>query len=179
MQFRPLQIPDVIVIEPKVFLDHRGFFLESYNREKFRSGGIETHFVQDNHSRSGAKTLRGLHYQIQYPQAKLLRVVVGKIWDVAVDMRRNSPTFGRWAAAELTSTNFAEIYVPEGFAHGFCVLSDHAEVVYKCSDYYHPEHERTLLWNDPQLGIPWPHPNPILSDKDTKGTPFRDCETYP
>jgi len=182
MQFERLSIPDVILVRPKVFSDARGFFLESWEERKFAAGGIDTRFVQDNHSRSSQYTLRGLHYQIQRPQGKLVRVVTGKVWDVAVDMRRSSPTYGKWVAAELSEENKHMLWIPPGFAHGFVVLSETADFLYKCTDFYAPEHERCLLWNDPQLGIDWRLPSgvtPLLSLKDKAGVAFARAEAYP
>ena len=166
MQFERLSIPDVILVRPKVFSDARGFFLESWEERKFAAGGIDTRFVQDNHSRSSQYTLRGLHYQIQRPQGKLVRVVTGKVWDVAVDMRRSSPTYGKWVAAELSEENKHMLWIPPGFAHGFLVLSEFADFLYKCTDFYAPEHERSVRWDDPDIAVRWPADRPVLSDKD-------------
>jgi dTDP-4-dehydrorhamnose 3,5-epimerase len=172
-------MPDVFMIAPKVFGDDRGFFLESYNRKSMAALGIEHEFVQDNHSRSSRGVLRGLHYQIKQPQGKLVRVVSGEIFDVAVDIRRSSPTFGQWAGMALSAENKRMAWVPPGFAHGFYVVSDTAEVLYKASDYYAPEHERSLLWNDPALNIEWPLAGePLLSDKDRNGLPLAAAEVY-
>jgi dTDP-4-dehydrorhamnose 3,5-epimerase len=173
-------IPEVLLLEPKVFGDARGFFYESYNRRAFaQATGIDVEFVQDNHSRSGRGVLRGLHYQLRQPQGKLVRVVLGAIWDVAVDLRRASPTFGRWVSFELSAAGKRMAWIPPGFAHGFCVSSDDAEFLYKTTDYYAPEHERTLLWNDPALAIPWPLAgDPIMAEKDRRGTPLAQAETY-
>lgn len=172
-------IPDVFMIAPKVFGDDRGFFLESYNRRSMAALGIDFDFVQDNHSRSARGVLRGLHYQIKQPQGKLVRVVAGEIYDVAVDMRRASPSFGKWAGMVLSVENKRMAWVPPGFAHGFYVVSESAEVLYKATDYYAPEHERSLLWNDPALGIEWPlSGEPLLSEKDRKGTPLAEAEEY-
>jgi dTDP-4-dehydrorhamnose 3,5-epimerase len=172
-------IADVFMIAPKVFGDDRGFFLESYNRHAMTALGIDLEFVQDNHSRSGHGVLRGLHYQIRQPQGKLVRVVAGEIFDVAVDLRRASPTFGKWVGMVLSAENKRMAWIPPGFAHGFYVVSDSAEVLYKASDYYAPEHERSLLWNDPALNIEWPlSGEPLLSDKDRKGLPLADAEVY-
>ena len=172
-------IPDVFMIAPKVFGDERGFFMESYNRHTMAELGIELDFVQDNHSRSARGVLRGLHYQIQQPQGKLVRVVGGKVFDVAVDLRRFSPTFGRWVGMTLSAENKRMAWIPPGFAHGFYVLSEYAEFLYKTTDYYAPEHERSLLWNDPAIGVEWPLAGePILSDKDRKGLPLSDAEVY-
>lgn len=168
MQRIETALPDVFLIEPKVIGDQRGFFLESYHREKYAALGIHDEFVQDNHSQSVRGTLRGLHYQLEHAQAKLCRVVQGEVLDVAVDIRRGSPTFGRWVSAVLSAENKRLIYVPQGFAHGFVVLSETAEFLYKCSDFYHAEHEHGVLWSDPQLNIRWNVANPILSAKDQK-----------
>ena len=165
-------IPDVLLIEPHVFGDERGFFLETYQEQRYAEIGVPSHFVQDNHSGSQKGTLRGLHYQIQQAQGKLTRAVAGEIFDVAVDLRRSSPYFGRWAGAYLSAENKRQIWVPPGFAHGFYVLSDWAEVLYKATDYYAPKYERCLLWNDPDIGIEWPvNPGQIilLSEKDKLG----------
>jgi dTDP-4-dehydrorhamnose 3,5-epimerase len=177
-----LAIPDVVLLRPKVFGDHRGFFLEAWNRRSFASAGIDVDFVQDNHSRSGRHTLRGLHYQLQQTQGKLVRVTHGAVFDVAVDLRRSSPTFGRWVGAELSEANNHILWVPPGFAHGFLVLSESADFLYKCTDYYAPGHERTLLWNDPALGIDWPLPagvTPILAAKDAAGVALEAADTLP
>jgi dTDP-4-dehydrorhamnose 3,5-epimerase len=173
-------IPDVVVVEPKVFGDARGFFLESWNARAFAVAGIRAEFVQDNHARSARNVLRGLHYQIQQPQGKLVRAVVGEVYDVAVDLRRSSPTFGRWVGINLSADNKRMAWVPAGFAHGYLVLSDVAEVLYKATDYYAPEHERSIVWNDPDVGITWPITGaPVLSAKDAAGVRFRDAEAYP
>jgi len=179
MKFTPTEIPDVILIEPRVFADERGFFMETYEARRFREAGIDASFVQDNHSRSVRGTLRGLHYQIEHPQGKLCRVVHGEVYDVAVDLRRGSTTFGRWTATILSAENRRQLYIPPGCAHGFCVLSETADFLYKCTDFYSPQHERTLLWNDPQLGIPWPVSHPRLSPKDLAGRPLAQAECYP
>ncbi len=173
-------LPDVLLVEPDVFADERGFFMESFNAGKFEQAvGRRVSFVQDNHSRSHANVLRGLHYQIQQPQAKLVRVIVGKIFDVVVDLRRSSPTFGQWVAEELSAENKRQIWIPEGFAHGFLVLSEVAEVEYKTSTYYAPEFERCIAWNDPDLDIQWPlNVTPFLSVKDRKGVCFREAEVF-
>jgi len=178
MKVLTTEIPDVVLIEPRVFEDGRGFFMETYEKRRYGEAGIRAEFVQDNHSRSVHKTLRGLHYQIQHPQGKLCRVVRGEVFDVVVDLRRNSRTFGKWIGVNLSESNRRQIYVPPGMAHGFCVTSDMAEFVYKCTDYWHPEHERTLLWNDPELGIKWPIPDPILSGKDSKGLRLREAPCF-
>ena len=180
MRATATQIADVLVIEPRVFTDRRGFFLESYNRRTFHDAtGIDVEFVQDNHSRSARNVLRGLHYQIQQAQGKLVRVTAGEIWDVAVDLRTRSPTFGKWAASTLDATSARCVWIPAGFAHGFLVLSEMAEVQYKTTDYYAPQHERTLLWNDPALGIPWPLAGePVMAEKDRKGAPLASAERF-
>jgi dTDP-4-dehydrorhamnose 3,5-epimerase len=173
-------IPDVLLLAPKVFGDARGFFLESFNRKVFRDAtGVDPAFVQDNHSRSGRGVLRGLHYQLTQPQGKLVRVVRGAIFDVAVDLRRASPTFGQWVGAELSEDNQHQLWIPAGFAHGFQALSDCTDVLYKTTDYYAPADERCLAWNDPQLGIAWPVQPATLSDKDLLGLPLAQVETYP
>jgi dTDP-4-dehydrorhamnose 3,5-epimerase len=176
----PTPIPDVLLIEPKVFADERGFFLESYQKRKFQEAGIEAEFVQDNHSKSCHGTLRGLHYQIRQPQGKLVRVVSGEIFDVALDIRRHSPTFGRWVGDYLSAENRRMLWVPAGFAHGFYVTSPDAEVLYKASDYYAPEWERSILWNDPAIGIQWPVQDvqPILSPKDSMGNLLSEAEIF-
>jgi dTDP-4-dehydrorhamnose 3,5-epimerase len=172
-------IPGVLVLEPKVFRDDRGFFFESYNERDFSKLGIEAHFVQDNHSRSSRHVLRGIHYQIDQPQGKLVRVVKGSVFDVAVDLRRHSPTFGKWASVELSAENQRVFWIPPGFGHGFLVLSDTADFLYKASDYYMPKAERCILWNDPEIGIEWPSDGePILSPKDAVGKLLRDAEVY-
>lgn len=173
-------IKDLLIIEPKVFGDDRGFFFESYNQRNFAALiGRDVTFVQDNHSRSVKNVLRGLHYQIQHPQGKLVRVMQGTVLDVAVDMRKNSPSFGQHIALELSAENKRMMWIPEGFAHGFVVLSDMAEFLYKTTDYYHPEHERSLLWNDPALAIDWKlQTAPALSGKDAQGKSFRDAEYF-
>ncbi len=173
-------IPDVLLLEPKVFGDSRGFFFESYNHNGFQEAtGLNVHFVQDNHSKSSRHVLRGLHYQIQQAQGKLVRVVEGEVFDVAVDLRRLSPTFGQWVGEILSADNKRQIWIPPGFAHGFVVLSDTAEFLYKTTDYYAPQFERCILWNDPTLSIQWPlDTNPFLSAKDAQGNPFAKSEYY-
>lgn len=179
MQVRASRLPEVLVIEPRVFGDQRGFFKEIYERRRYREIGITAEFVQDNYSRSCRGTLRGLHYQVQHPQGKLLQCLRGEIFDVAVDLRRDSPHFGRWMGETISEANHRQIYVPPGFAHGFYVLSDVADVLYKCTDYYFPEHERSLLWNDPVIGIDWPLAGePILSAKDRAGTPLAQADCF-
>jgi dTDP-4-dehydrorhamnose 3,5-epimerase len=180
MKAAPTAIPDVLILEPKVFGDERGFFLESWNAREFRgTAGLDVAFVQDNHARSRRGILRGLHYQIRQPQGKLVRVVRGRVLDVAVDLRKSSPTFGRWTGAELSEDNFRQAWIPPGFAHGYLVLSEMAEVLYKTTDYYAPEHERCLIWNDPVVGIEWPEREPTLSAKDRNGVSLRDSEVFP
>jgi len=173
-------IPEVLIIEPAVFGDARGFFFESWNRKAFaKAVGRDVDFVQDNHSASARGVLRGLHYQVKRPQGKLVRAVAGEVFDVAVDLRRSSPTFGRWVGERLSAANKRVMWIPEGFAHGFLVLSESAEFLYKTTDYYAPEHERTLLWNDPALGIAWPLAlAPILKPKDAAGTPLAKAESF-
>jgi dTDP-4-dehydrorhamnose 3,5-epimerase len=174
MRFLPTELPEVIVIEPDVHRDSRGFFLETYHAEKYREGGVSAMFVQDNHSRSVRDTLRGLHAQLRHPQGKLVRVLQGEIFDVAVDVRRGSPAFGRWVAVTLSAGNFRQCYIPPGFVHGFCVLSETAEIEYKVTDFYDPTGEITVLWNDPAIAIPWPVRTPILSAKDQQGKRLAD-----
>ena len=166
MKFLSTALPGVVVVEPQVHRDARGFFLETWHARRYAEGGIPATFVQDNHSRSRAHTLRGLHAQRRRPQGKLVRVLVGEIYDVAVDIRRGSPTFARFVAEHLSAENFRQVYIPPGFAHGFAVLSDAAEIEYKCTDFYDRDDEITVAWNDPAIGIPWPVEDPILSDKD-------------
>lgn len=180
MKVEPLAVPDVVVIEPAVFGDDRGFFFESFNQRRFEDAiGRSVTFVQDNHSRSTRGVLRGLHYQIAQAQGKLLRVVSGEIFDVAVDIRKSSPTFGTWVGAVLSAENKKQMWVPEGFAHGFLVLSDVADVLYKTTDFYAKEHERCVMWNDPTVAIDWPLTGaPLLSPKDAAGTAFSDAEFF-
>lgn len=175
----PTAIPDVLLLEPKVFGDERGFFYESWNKRAFAELGIAADFVQDNHSKSQKNVLRGLHYQIEHAQGKLVRVTAGSVYDVAVDLRRSSPSFGQWVGFDLSANNKRMAWIPPGFAHGFCVTSDSAEFLYKTTDYWSPAHERTLLWNDPQLAIPWPLTGePLLAAKDVAGRPFGQAETF-
>lgn len=176
----PTAIPDVLVLEPKVFGDARGFFFESFNARDFREvTGLNVDFVQDNHSKSAKGVLRGLHYQIQHPQGKLVRVVQGAVFDVAVDLRKASPTFGQWVGEVLSAENHKQLWVPPGFAHGFVVLSDSAEFLYKTTDYWYPEHERSLLWNDPTVGVAWPIDGvPQLAAKDAAGKLFGAAEMF-
>jgi dTDP-4-dehydrorhamnose 3,5-epimerase len=173
-------IPDVLILEPKMFGDARGFFLESWNARDFCAAvGCDIRFVQDNHSRSRYGVLRGLHYQIRQPQGKLVRVASGRVFDVAVDLRKSSPTFGRWTGVELSAENHHQLWIPAGFAHGFLVLSDTADFLYKTTDYYAAEHERSVAWNDPAIGIAWPAEiDPVLSAKDKAGVLLRDAEVY-
>ena len=181
MKFITTTIADVILIEPQVLGDERGFFLETYRAQRYAEAGIQDAFVQDNHSGSRQEILRGLHYQIRHPQGKLVRVVAGEIYDVAVDLRRSSPTFAKWTGVELSADNKHQVWIPIGFAHGFYVLSEWAEVVYKTTDYYAPDWERTLLWNDPDIGIEWPliddNP-PILSTKDSQGKMLAQADLF-
>lgn len=181
MQVTPTAIPEVLLIEPRVFGDARGFFFESFNQRAFCSAtGLDLHFVQDNHSRSAQGVLRGLHYQVQQPQGKLVRVVRGRVFDVAVDIRRSAPTFGRWVGMELSEENQRQLWVPPGFAHGFLVLSDSADFLYKTTEYYAPEHERCIAWNDPQLAISWPAEiAPRLSAKDAVAPAFAQADYFP
>jgi dTDP-4-dehydrorhamnose 3,5-epimerase len=173
------EIPEVLILEPKVFEDPRGFFLESYNRKTFKDAtGLDIEFVQDNHSRSAKNVLRGLHYQIERPQGKLIRVTLGEIWDVAVDIRKSSKTFSKWVGFPLTAASRRIAWVPAGFAHGFVVTSDVAEVQYKTTDYYSPQHERVLLWKDPDVGIKWPIRDPVLNERDQWGAPVRQAEVF-
>ena len=179
MQVTPTALPDVKLVEPRVFGDERGFFFESWNARALAPAGIDATFVQDNHSHSRHGVLRGLHYQIAHAQGKLVRVVEGEVFDVAVDLRRSSPTFGQHVGVTLSAANRRMLWVPPGFAHGFLVLSEHADFLYKTTDYWHPQAERTLLWNDPALCIAWPLEAPILAAKDAAGVPLARAETYP
>jgi len=182
MKVEPTTIPDVKVIRPQVFGDLRGFFMEAWNAEKFLAAGLDQNFVQDNHSRSARGTLRGLHYQLEQTQGKLVYVVTGSIFDVAVDLRRGSDSFGQWVGVTLSEENHKVLWVPPGFAHGFLVQSDYADVIYKCTDFYAPQHERTVSWNDPALNIDWPVPDDmelLLSTKDQEGVPFSAAEYFP
>ena len=180
MKAQPTAIPDVVILEPRVFGDARGFFLESFNQRVFNDAtGLSAQFVQDNHSRSSKGVLRGLHYQLQQPQGKLVRVVHGAVFDVAVDIRRSSPHFGRWVGIELSEDNHRQLWIPPGFAHGFLVLSDSADFLYKTTDYYAPEHERAVLWNDPAIGIAWPlTTEPLLSAKDKAASLLADAAVF-
>lgn len=182
MRVTPAKIPDVLVIEPMVHRDERGFFLESWHEERLAATGVAARFVQDNHSRSVRGTLRGLHYQTGSPQGKLVRVVSGAVFDVAVDLRRSSPTFGKWVHEGLTADNHKQLWIPPGFAHGFYVVSEHADLLYKCTTYYEPGQDRALRWNDPDLAIEWPLSDgcpPILSAKDASAPLLKDAPTYP
>ena len=185
MKVTPSAIPDALILEPKVFGDSRGFFLESYNERAFGAAtGLDVQFVQDNHSRSGKGVLRGLHYQLEQPQGKLVRVTRGRVFDVAVDIRRASPTFGRWVGAELSEENHVQFWIPVGFAHGFVVLSEFADFLYKTTNYYAPQHERCIAWDDPAVGIDWGlHEagitEPLLSAKDRTGLPLARADVFP
>jgi dTDP-4-dehydrorhamnose 3,5-epimerase len=182
MKFQSTPINDVVLIEPQVFGDARGFFLETWQAKKFAAAGIDATFVQDNHSRSSRWTLRGLHFQSEYAQGKLVRVTAGSVFDAVVDLRRSSSTFGKWWGVELSEDNHLMLWVPPGLAHGILVTSQNADFLYKCTELYSPAHERTLAWNDPALAIAWPLPSgttPILSAKDSQGTPFAAIETFP
>lgn len=181
MRVTPSAIAEVLVIEPRVFGDERGFFFETYNRRDFgRETGVEAAFVQENHSRSSRNVLRGLHYQVRQAQGKLVRVVAGEVFDVAVDLRKSSETFGRWVGQVLSADNKQMLWIPPGFAHGFLTMSDRADVLYMCTDYYAPEHERCIAWNDADIGIAWPLAGaPVLSEKDRRGAAFRSAETFP
>ena len=176
MEFIRTPLEGVVVIKPKVFGDQRGFFMETYHEKLFREAGITLPFVQDNHSRSAKNVLRGLHYQVKYPQGKLVRVMNGEVFDVAVDIRRGSPNFGKWHGEILSDENMLMMYIPPGFAHGFCVLSESVDFLYKCTDLYHQEHDRGLLWNDPAMGIKWPMENPFLSEKDKNNPTLNEIE---
>ena len=175
-------IPDVKLVRPQVFGDERGFLLETFQRKVFLEQGLPGEFVQENHSRSRQAVLRGLHYQIRQPQGKLIRVAFGEVFDVAVDLRRSSPHFGRWVGTRLSDRNHEMLWIPPGFGHGFVTLSESVDLIYKCTDFYAPEHERIIAWDDPDIGVDWPLPagaEPILSAKDKVGTPFRSADTYP
>jgi dTDP-4-dehydrorhamnose 3,5-epimerase len=182
MEFVPTRIPDVVLIKPKVLGDDRGFFLETWHAREFANAGIDVRFVQDNHSRSSQWTLRGLHYQIVQPQGKLIRVSRGAVFDVSVDIRRSSRTFGEWVGVELTEANHEMLWVPPGFAHGFLTLADRVDFLYKCTDFYAPKHERTIRWNDPTLGIEWPIPHgiaPLLAARDSAAGGISEAECFP
>lgn len=181
MKFTRTIIPEVVVIEPDLFGDDRGFLMETWHRRKFEDAGINEEFVQDNHSRSGRHILRGLHYQISHAQGKLVRVTHGEVFDVAVDLRRSSPAFGQWVGEILSEENKRMLWIPPGFAHGFLATSESADLLYKCTDFYAPEHDRSIRWDDPELGIEWPLPEgvtPVLSEKDAAAAWFRDAEVY-
>ena len=179
MNYTPLSIPDIVLMEPEVFGDHRGYFMETFRQDDFSKNVGPYTFVQDNHSKSTKGILRGLHYQIKQPQGKLVRVTSGRVFDVAVDIRKSSPWFGKWVGETLSAENKSMLWIPPGFAHGFYVLSDEAEFTYKCTDYYAPEHERSILWNDPEIAINWPiDADPVLSPKDEKGLPFGSAEVF-
>jgi dTDP-4-dehydrorhamnose 3,5-epimerase len=182
MQFEPTRLPEVVLIKPRVFGDARGFFFETWQQQKFAAAGIAMPFVQDNHSHSMRHTLRGLHFQIEQPQGKLVRVSRGEVFDVAVDIRRSSPRFGEWVGVLLSESNHHMLWVPPGFAHGYLALSEEIDFIYKCTDYYAPQHERAIRWNDPQIGVQWPLPvdaAPVLSSKDAIAPLFKDAENYP
>jgi dTDP-4-dehydrorhamnose 3,5-epimerase len=174
MRFTPTELPEVVLVEPDVYRDARGFFLETYHEQKYGDAGLPARFVQDNHSRSVKGTLRGLHAQTRHPQGKLVRAVEGEMFDVAVDIRRGSPRFGRWIGMRLSGDNFRQLYVPPGFAHGFCVLSEVVHVEYKCTDFYDPKGEISIAWNDPEIGIEWPVSDPTISDKDARAPRLRE-----
>ena len=178
IKITPLAIAEVLLIEPEVFTDGRGHFVESYQRKKYEAGGVRAEFIQDNYSHSTRGVLRGLHYQWRHPQAKLVTCLGGEIFDVAVDLRRNSPTFGKWVGAALSGKTKRQLFIPEGFAHGFYVTSEAAQVHYKCSANYDPEDERGILWSDPQIAVAWPRGEAILSDKDLRNPPLRDAVVF-
>jgi len=181
VKFTPTSIPDVVLIEPRIHEDSRGFFMETWQAKRYQENGIDAQFVQSNHSRSSRGTLRGLHYQVQQPQGKLVRVICGEVFDVAVDLRKSSPTFGQWTAVTLSDENKSLVWIPPGFAHGFLVLSEYADFEYRCTDYYAPQHERTICWDDPDIGVTWPSSGSqdlSLSAKDSAGTSLKDAETY-
>jgi dTDP-4-dehydrorhamnose 3,5-epimerase len=182
MRVDTTELPGVLLVTPEVFVDPRGFFVETYHEERYAQAGMTEHFVQDNHSKSGQGTLRGLHAQRTRPQAKLVRCTQGLIWDVAVDIRQGSPTFGRWVGAELTADNHHMLWVPPGFGHGFMVLSDSVHFLYKCTEFYYPEDERAIRWDDADIGVQWPLPagvQPLISGRDAAARAFRDAEYYP
>jgi dTDP-4-dehydrorhamnose 3,5-epimerase len=176
MTFTETELPGVVLIAPRVHGDPRGFFKEVYHKARFAAAGIDVDFVQENHSRSEGRVVRGLHYQLHHPQGKLMRVIAGAIFDVAVDIRRGSPTFGRWVGRMLSAENHHQLYIPPGFAHGFCTCTDAAEVVYQCTAFYDPKDERGILWNDPDIGIDWPTSEPILSARDRSNPRLRDAD---
>jgi dTDP-4-dehydrorhamnose 3,5-epimerase len=182
IEFIPLSLPEVVLIKPRVFRDERGFFFEAWQQQRYSAAGIDAPFLQDNHSHSTLHTLRGLHYQIEQPQGKLVRVAHGSVYDVAVDMRRSSPRFGQWVGVELSAANSCMLWVPPGFAHGYLTLSESADFLYKCTDYYAPQHERAVRWNDPHVGVDWPLPDgipPRLSPKDAVAPAFADAACFP
>jgi dTDP-4-dehydrorhamnose 3,5-epimerase len=182
MEFVPTRLPEVILIKPRVYGDHRGFFLETWHQQRFAEAGINAHFIQDNHSHSRQLTLRGLHFQILQPQGKLVRVAYGAAFDVAVDMRRSSPRFGQWVGVELSSENHHMLWVPPGFAHGYLALSEQADFIYKCTDYYAPQHERAVRWNDASIDVDWPLSAgvaPLLSSKDAAAPILAEAESFP
>jgi dTDP-4-dehydrorhamnose 3,5-epimerase len=178
LNIRPTELPEVRIIEPRVFSDERGWFMETFNAAQFADGGLPIEFEQDNHSSSRRGVVRGLHYQLDPPQGKLVRCTRGAIFDVAVDIRRNSPSFAKWTGLELSSENRLMLWIPAGFAHGFAALTDDAEVVYKCTTRWNPAGERTILWNDPEIGIAWPLSEPVVSTKDAAGTPLREAAVF-
>ncbi len=178
MKFTPTSLADVILIEPVVYRDSRGYFMETYREDIFNNGGINANFVQDNQAKSTRGVLRGLHYQLEYPQGKLIRVLQGDIFDVAVDIRKSSPNFGKWVGEILSAENKKQLYIPPGFAHGYCVLSEDAEITYKCTEIYHKEDDRGIIWNDDDIRIEWPIENPILSEKDLYQPKLRNAEVY-
>jgi len=179
MEFQTTHLPGVILIHPRLFKDERGYFMETHHRQRFADADIDVDFVQDNQSYSHHGVLRGLHYQIHHPQGKLVRCLQGEIFDVAVDLRRSSPNFGKWWGGVLSSTNRNLVYIPPGFAHGFCVLSEEADVAYKCTDLYSPADERTIVWNDPAVGIEWPISSPLVSAKDQAGLSLTNADCFP
>ncbi|HFQ14099.1 MAG TPA: dTDP-4-dehydrorhamnose 3,5-epimerase [Gammaproteobacteria bacterium] len=178
MKITPAEIPEVLIVEPDVFGDARGFFMETWHAKKYAEHGLDVSFVQDNHSRSAQGVLRGLHYQREQAQGKLVRVSHGAVFDVAVDIRKGSPSFGRWVGVELSGENFKQLYVPPGFAHGFCVLSESADFIYKCTDFYAPEYEHSILWNDPDIGIDWPGSDFLVSEKDAQASRLKDMDEH-
>ncbi len=178
MEIVSASISDIFIIKPTVHRDGRGYFMETYHAEKFSNGCIPVNFVQDNQAMSDRNVLRGLHYQTQHPQGKLIRVLKGEIWDVAVDIRKGSPTFGKWHGEYLSDSNLLQMYIPVGFAHGYCVVSETAEIFYKCTDLYHPEYEQGIRWNDPEIGIKWPITSPILSEKDRDQPMLKDSDHF-
>lgn len=178
MKVTETDLPGVLILEPRVFQDDRGFFLELYHRERFAEHGIVVDFVQDNRSHSKKNTLRGLHYQLHHPQGKLCHVTRGEVFDVAVDLRKDSAHFGKWTGVILSEHNHRQLYVPPGFAHGYCALTDDVDFLYKCSERYFPDDERTIIWNDPQIGIDWPVDSPLVSDKDGRAPQLADAECY-